>query len=96
MIMAQSLPTHPQMNASFEGERRGDAEHLNAAERELSAFVAAVAKLFGQAAADRAAECWVALAESVELPPVEGCLNWRRITIRAASHMAIERRASAA
>lgn len=97
MIPAPSLPTQlPPDRRSHSAPCGGVIHaHFSSAERELSSFMAAVGKIFGRAAADRAGEYWVALAEGTHLM-VDGCVDWRRITIKAASRIAIERYTSAA
>jgi hypothetical protein len=50
---------------------------------------------FSSAERELAGEYWVALAEGTHLM-VDGCVDWRRITIKAASRIAIERYTSAA
>jgi CheY-like chemotaxis protein len=62
------------------------------AEREMGAFVAAVGRRSGPAAAVRAAEHWIELAESTSLPLVDGRPNWRTLTIMAASRLATDHR----
>ncbi len=98
MIIAQPLQTELRRDRRSHVEPCSDeiVRQLSSAQRELAAFVAAVAKLFGPMTADRAAECWVALAETTDLPLVDGCINWRRITTKAAGRMAIERYTSVA
>ena len=63
---------------------------LIAAKRELGAFLMAVCALFGKAKAVRAADHWIALAESMEAPLVGGYPNRRDITFAAASQLARE------
>jgi hypothetical protein len=58
---------------------------LAAAQKEMSAFVIAVKRLFGAAASAVAARCWIGLAESTDLPVTQGRCDWRQITIKAAS-----------
>jgi hypothetical protein len=53
------------------------------AEREMAAFVAAVARHSGPVAAVRAAEHWVELAESMNPTLVDGRPIWRELTIMA-------------
>jgi hypothetical protein len=67
---------------------------LREAERELGAYFTAVAELFGAEAAAHAAECWIELLETTNLPAFDGRLNWREITILAASRLAIEEQTS--
>ncbi len=69
----------------------GGCEWLIAeAEREIGAFVSAVREIFGSAAAARAAEHWIELAETVRLPTVEGRPNWRKLTIMASCRLATD------
>jgi len=72
----------------------GCRRQLRDAERELGAYFAAVAELFGAEAAAHAAECWIALLETTNLPVFDGRLSWREITILAASRLAIEEQTS--
>ena len=58
------------------------------AEREVGAFVAVVREIFGAAAAARAGEDWVELAETVNLSPAEGTHTWRKLTIMASCRLA--------
>jgi hypothetical protein len=59
------------------------------AEKELRAFLAAVQELYGDAAAAKAAEEWIALAGSLEAPLVKGVSIWRSVTILASSRLAM-------
>jgi len=59
-----------------------------AAKREIGAFVTAALTLYGMPEALHAANDWVELAESDAVPSVDGCWNWRKITIAAASRLA--------
>ena len=68
---------------------------LAEAERETGAYCTAVAELFGEAAAAKAAECWIELVEAKDLPAFDDHRNWREITILAASRLAIETQTSA-
>jgi len=63
---------------------------LQEAEREIGAYFRAVAELFGAGAAARAAECWIDLLETTDLPVFDGLRNWREITVLAASRLAME------
>jgi hypothetical protein len=58
------------------------------AEREMGAFVATVGRYWGPAAAVRAADYWIELAESTSPPLVGGRPNWRKLTIMASSRLA--------
>ena len=65
------------------------------AEKEMSAFVIAVGRMWGPVVATRAAEYWIELAESVSPPLVDGHPDWRKLTIMASSRLAIEGRLAA-
>ena len=62
------------------------------AEREMGAFVIAVGKTWGPAAAARAAEYWIELAEGAIPLSVDDQPNWRQLTILASSRLAADRR----
>jgi len=62
------------------------------AEREMGAFVTAVARHSGPVAAVRAAEHWLELAESMNPTLVDGRPIWRELTIMAASRLATDNR----
>jgi hypothetical protein len=65
------------------------AELVPAAEQELAAYAGAVRELFGSEQARQSVEDWMAEFESVEWP-IDGRMpDWRRITIAAASRLAI-------
>ena len=69
----------------------GDYRQLIAdAEREMSAFVAAVGKTSGPVAAASAAEHWVKRAEQVRPRLADGRPNWRHLTITASIRLAAE------
>jgi hypothetical protein len=90
MISAPEL-LHPLQRENV-FEAHGECEECElqfaAAEKEMSAFVIAVKRLFGVAASAVAARCWVELAESIDLPSIQGRCDWRQITIKAASLVA--------
>jgi CheY-like chemotaxis protein len=58
----------------------------------MGAFVAAVGRHWGPAAAVRAADYWIELAESTSPPLVDGRPNWRKLTIMASSRLATDNR----
>ena len=60
------------------------------AEREITAFVTAVSEIFGSAAAVRAAEYWIELAETVSPHALEAGPNWRKLTIMASARLAVD------
>jgi len=62
------------------------------AEKEMGAFVLAVGRVWGPAAAARAAEYWVELAEGASPLSVDGRPNWRQLTVLASSRLAVDRR----
>jgi len=67
------------------------ARQFAAAQREMGAFVGAIRRLYEEADAMHAAECWIRLAESEEVPLVDGYPDWRHITVMAASQVAKRR-----
>jgi hypothetical protein len=56
---------------------------------ELSAFLRAVEALYGNAVVARAADEWIALAGSIDLPLLQRLPDWRRITVLASSRLAM-------
>jgi hypothetical protein len=65
------------------------AELLPDAEKELAAYAHAVLELFGSEQAQQSVEDWIRELELMELP-VEGAIpDWRRLTIVAASRLAV-------
>ena len=60
---------------------------LASAERELSAFVAAVHQLFGAEQAQKAAEIWIEVLKRTNWPSGASVIEWRRITIAAAARL---------
>ena len=69
-------------------EGRSIAPPLASAEKELSAFVAAVHQLFGAERAQKAAEIWIEVLKRTDWPSVASVIEWRRITISAAARLA--------
>ena len=63
-----------------------DQTHL--AERELSAFIAAVAELFGANQARISAEDWLDETELVDVSPRSTRRDWRAVTIAASVRLA--------
>ncbi len=63
---------------------------IHLAERELSAFVHAVTKLFGPEQAGRAAEDWLAESELPGGPPRFTPGDWRAVTVAASAKLASE------
>jgi hypothetical protein len=58
------------------------------AERELSAFIAAVAELFGPEQARLSAEDWLEESELIDSPPRSTSRDWRAVTIAASARLA--------
>jgi hypothetical protein len=58
------------------------------AERELFAFITAVARLYGEDQANLAAEDWINLLLASALLPGAGTREWRQITLGAALRLA--------
>jgi hypothetical protein len=60
-------------------------QHLASAERELSAFVAAVNELFDAWQARQAAANWIEELARADWPSEATVMDWRRVTIAAAA-----------
>jgi len=69
------------------GRARSMARLLASAERELSAFVAAVNELFDAEEARRAATNWIEELERTDWPGEAAVIDWRRATIAAAARL---------
>ena len=65
-------------------EGRSIAPPLVSAEKELSAFFAAVHQLFGAEQAQKAAENWIEELEEADWSSEASVIDWRRVTIAAA------------
>jgi plasmid stabilization system protein ParE len=63
-------------------------EQTNLAERELSAFMAAVAERFGPEQARASAQDWLDEAERMVDSPRSTTLDWRSVTIAASVRLA--------
>ena len=63
------------------------ARLLASAERELSAFLAAVNALFDAELARRAADNWMEELERTDWPSDAPVIDWRRVTIAAAARL---------
>jgi hypothetical protein len=68
-------------------EGRSIAPPLASAEKELSAFVAAVHQLFGAERAQKAAEIWIEVLERTNWASGASIIEWRRITVAAAARL---------
>jgi hypothetical protein len=68
-------------------EERSIAPPLVSAEKELSAFFAAVHQLFGAEQAKKAAENWIEELEEVDWSSEASVIDWRRVTIAAAARL---------
>ena len=71
---------------SFSNSLYSDQMHL--AERELSAFIAAVAELFGPEQARLAAEDWLDESESMDSSSRSTNRDWRTVTVAASARLA--------
>jgi len=82
-----------QMNFSMQGTERNcvelTTELLHSAEKELAAFARAVEELFGSEQARQSIEDWVNGLELMDLPVGGAMPDMRRVTIAAASQLAI-------
>ena len=63
-------------------------DQIHLAERELSAFIAAVAELFGAGQARLSAEDWLDESESMDVSPRSTHRDWQTITIAASARLA--------
>jgi len=71
---------------SFSSSLYTDQMYL--AERELSAFIAAVAELFGADQAKMSVEDWLDESELIDVSPRSTCRDWRAVTIAASVRLA--------
>jgi hypothetical protein len=90
MIVTQTPQFEIQVEPWQAGSGEGCRQLIAEAEREIAAFFAAVREIFGSAAAVRAAEYWIELAETVSPHAVEGRPNWRKLTIMASCRLAAD------
>lgn len=65
------------------------AELLPNAEKELAAYARAVLELFGSEQAQQSVEDWLEELESIDLPAEGAIPDWRRLTMAAASRLAV-------
>lgn len=63
-------------------------EQTQLAERELSAFITAVANLYGPDQARVSAEDWLDESALMDTPPRSDSRNWRTVTIAASARLA--------
>ena len=71
---------------SFSNSLYTDQVHV--AERELSAFIAAVKASHGSEEAELSAEDWIAESELIDSSPRSEVRNWRAVTIAALARLA--------
>lgn len=64
------------------------ADQMHIAEHELSAFVRAVAQLFGPEYAKLSAEEWLDESELMDSPPRTASRDWRAVTVAASARLA--------
>jgi hypothetical protein len=64
------------------------ADQVHIAEHELSAFIRAVAQLFGPEQAKLSAEEWLDESELMDSPPRSTSRDWRAITVAASARLA--------
>jgi len=72
---------------SFSNSLYTDQLHL--AERELSAFIAAVKASYGREQAELSAEDWIEESELMDSSPRSEVRNWRAVTIAASARLAV-------
>jgi hypothetical protein len=63
-------------------------EQFRLAERELSAFIAAVTEMYGPQEAKLAAEDWLDESNLMDRPPRSEARDWRSVTIAASARLA--------
>ena len=63
-------------------------EQTHLAERELSAFIGAVTKVYGPEQARLSAEDWLEESELMDSPPRSEERDWRAVTIAASARLA--------
>lgn len=63
-------------------------DEMHLAERELSAFINAVAALYGPEQARLSAEDWLEESELMDIPPRSEVRSWRAVTIAASARLA--------
>jgi hypothetical protein len=63
-------------------------DQLHLAERELSAFVAAVRASYSPEEAELSAEDWIEESELMDSPPRSEIRSWRAVTIAASARLA--------
>jgi hypothetical protein len=90
MILTKTPMFEIQVDPWQAGSGEGCRWLIAEAEREITAFFTAAREIFGSAAAVRAAEYWIELAETVSLHAVEGRPNWRKLTIMASCRLAAD------
>jgi hypothetical protein len=73
---------------SIEGQDGSITQLLASAERELSAFVAAVNELFDAEQGQTAAQNWIEELERTDWPSKASVTDWRKVTIAAATRLA--------
>ena len=61
---------------------------VHVAERELSAFIAAVKASYGPEESELSAEDWIAESELMDSSPRSETRNWRAVTIAASARLA--------
>jgi hypothetical protein len=71
-------------------------EQTYLAERELSAFIGAVTRLYGPVQARLSAEDWLDESELIDSPPRSEERDWRAVTIAASARLASRVNVSAA
>ena len=91
MILTKTPQLEIQLDPWQAGSGEGCQPLIAEAEREITAFFTAVRDIFGSAAAARAAEYWIELAETLSPLAVEGRPNWRKLTIMASCRLAEDR-----
>ena len=77
--------------ATLYDEKHADTDlMLAAAEKEMCAFLRAAGFTFGPAAAERAAELWIATLDAMDVEKIVPDRDFRTVTIQAAAQLAAD------
>jgi hypothetical protein len=76
------------MNSDVSFDNSNCADQIHLAERELAAFIGAVAQLFGPEQARLSAEDWLDESELIDSPLRSTSRDWRAVTAAASARLA--------
>lgn len=89
MVATQEIQDHFSIPSAVSIPLRGCCQEIESAERELGAFLKAVQSLYGDDVVTSAADTWIGILESALVPVFRGLPNWRHVTVRASSRLAL-------